>query len=309
MLANFLNKSKPIIFIGTLILFFCVLTVTLIFGSFTAKTFSSIILESVVFVFFFLFIFFLFNFITKKNGLTFDNSYAFFIFIILSISILPYLLDINKLFLTAIYLLIVRKIYSLRSNKSILEKIYDASFWLGIFFIFKPISLIFIFLIYAAIYLHKKLTINTLVIPIIGFATPLIIYFSYLFWFNQTEVFFDLFQFKINLSLKNLIEPNLIFFALIIALLTFIFMIFKSITTLSINNTFKRSWILIILNLFVAFLFVLLLNQKTTGDLIYLFFPVAIIISNGVELIEKKIIKDSILYILFIGCFLARFVL
>ena len=120
MLANFLNKSKPIIFIGTLILFFCVLTVTLIFGSYTAKTFSSIILETIVFVFFFLFIFFLFNFITKKNGLTFDNSYAFFIFIILSISILPYLLDINKLFLTAIYLLIVRKIYSLRSNKSIL---------------------------------------------------------------------------------------------------------------------------------------------------------------------------------------------
>src|SRR6056300_16965 len=179
MLANFLNKSKPIIFIGILILFFCVLTVTLIFGSFTAKTFISIILESIVFVFFFLFIFFLFNFITKKNGLTFDNSYAFFIFIILSISVLPYLLDINKLFLTAIYLLIVRKIYSLRSNKSILEKIYDSSFWLGIFFIFKPISLIFIFLIYTAIYLHKKLIINTLVIPIIGFATPLIIYFSY----------------------------------------------------------------------------------------------------------------------------------
>ena len=56
MLANFLNKSKPIIFIGTLILFFCVLTVTLIFGSYTAKTFSSIILETIVFVFFFLFI-------------------------------------------------------------------------------------------------------------------------------------------------------------------------------------------------------------------------------------------------------------
>ena len=80
MLANFLEKSKPINFIVYLGLFFC-----FFFGKITFTLFSGDIslykaFESILFIFLFLSVFFFFNFIVTKNKLTLDHSYAFYLF-------------------------------------------------------------------------------------------------------------------------------------------------------------------------------------------------------------------------------------
>lgn len=296
MLANFLDKSKPINFVGLLVAFFLGFLIILFRDYFSESFSSSQLLESLVFVLFFLFIFFLANFIVAKNKLTFDNSYGFYFYIILSILILPNLLSIKVLAISLIYFLVLRKIYSLRSLKNTFEKIFDASFWLGVLFIIQPLTILFLVLVYAAIYFHKKLSINTLLIPIIGFATPLLIYFTYQFWIDDVYTFYNILTIDVSFSYSYYTENSAFIGVVCIFLFTLFCLLIKSNKALSINNTFRRSWILILINFCLAVLYLGLQESKNYDAFVFVIFPIALILANGIELINKVIFKNLILY-------------
>ena len=296
MLANFLNKSKPINFIGLLIFFFISFLSSVYFTFFPDSFTVDSILKSLALLLLFVIIFFIFNFIVGKNKLTFDNSYAYFLFTLLSIIILSDLLDYKSLILTIIYLLFIRKIYSLRSIKSVLEKLYDSGFWLGFFFISEPFSIFLFVLIYVASYLHKKITIQTLLVPIIGFITPLIIYFTYFFWVDKTEKFTNLFSFEFNFNLDFYAQKKYFWTLICLLFFTICTIFFKSIKTLSVNNKFRKSWILLITNFFILIPFLFFLPNKNGSELIFILFPVSVILANGIELIKKNTFKNLVLY-------------
>ncbi|AOW18175.1 hypothetical protein LPB03_12250 [Polaribacter vadi] len=309
MLANFLNKSKPINFIGLLILFFVSLSYAFYTTILAESSYSNMLLKFGALTLFFLVIFFFFNFVNSKNRLTFDNSYAYFLFSILLIAVLAELLNYSILIKTIIYLLFLRKIYSLRSNRNVTEKLFDSGFWLGIFFIIEPLSILLFILVYSAIFLHNKITIRTLLTPIIGFISPLIIYFAYNFWFEKTEEFNSLFYFDMKPDLEFYSSTKYLWLVYTTFFLTVFAIIFKSATTLSINNRFRRNWIILIINFFLMLLFIFLTPEKNGSELIYNLFPTSIILANGVELIKKKIIKNIVLYLFLIGGIVSCFVL
>ncbi|WP_405564185.1 DUF6427 family protein [Polaribacter sp. Asnod6-C07] len=307
MLANFLNKSKPINFIVFLIFFFIGFVFSVYTAFFTNNFLFDNLLKSGAILLFFLIIFFLFNFINSKNKLTFDNSYAYFLFTGLIVMILPELIGYKTLILSVIYLLFLRKIYSLHTAKRILEKLFDSGFWLGVFFILEPLSALLFILVYVAIYVHNKITIHTLLAPIIGFLAPLLVYFAYFFWFDKIDEFTDLFNFNINFDVQfySKIKYLWILYSTLIFAVFAIFL--KSINTLSVNNKFKRSWILLIYNFFVIILFLMFLPEKNGSELIFILFPTAIILANGIELIQKNIFKNMVLYFFLVSsivCFL-----
>lgn len=301
MLANFLNKSKPINFISLIIFFFI---------GFTYQVFSVIfldgftldkLLKSAILVVLFISVFFFYNFIVSKNKLTFDNSYAYFIFTILTICNLSEIINYKSLILAILYMLFLRKIYSLRTAKEVVQKLFDSGFLLGILFILEPLSILFLIVLFTAIYLHQKITIHTIFTPIIGFVTPVFVYFTYFFWFDKTEVFTQLFDFNINFDFHFYSTPKY-FWLLTIGFAISLFSIFaKSLEALGISNTFRRSWILLITNFIIVLLFILLTPVKNGSELIFMLFPASVIIANGIELIQKKIIKNLILYTVFLG--------
>ena len=305
MLANFLNKSKPINFIGLIIFFFTSFLIDIFTDGFSSEK----ILKTFILSLQFLSIFLIYNFIIGKNRLTHDNSFAYFIFILLNLSILSKLGDYKTLSLTIIYLLFIRKIYSLRSNKIVFEKLFDSGFWLGIFFILEPLSIFLFILIYLASYLHSKITIHTLLIPILGFITPLTVYFTYLFWTEQIIEFTNLFQFKGSFNIQIYSGVKYKWMVNSIFILTIFTVIIKSIKTLSVNNTFKKSWILLICNFFVLVFFLLFLPNKNGSELIYILIPVSIILANGIELIQKTMLKNIILYTFLLGSILINYFL
>ena len=309
MLANFLNKSKPINFVGLLVVFFLSFLIALYNNYFQEDFSSTKLIESVVFTLFFLFIFFLANFIIVKNNLTFDNSYAFYFFILLCIILLPNLFEAKILILGILYFLILRKIYSLRSSKNVFEKVFDASFWLGILFILEPLTFMFLMLIYFAIYFHKKLSVNTLIIPIIGFATPIFLYYAYLLWIDNLDAFYDLFKIQINFSLINYSKNALFSPFMIILGFTVFCLLLKSNKALSINNTFKRSWVLIMINFFLTLFYLSLHHEKSYASFIFIIFPTALILANGIELFKKEVIKDIVLYLFLAGSISSLFLL
>jgi hypothetical protein len=293
MLANFLNKSKPINFIGLLLFFLLGFLYTVFYDGYTYEK----LIKAALFLLLFFTIFFISSFINTKNRLTLDNSYAFFLFTILILCIVTELKTYRILIEGIIYLLSLRKIYSLRSTKQIIKKNYDSGFWLGVLFILEPFSILFFLLIFLANYLHNKITVYSLFAPIIGFITPLIIYFTYHFWYDNTIAFTSLFIFDINFNIQFYLQTKYTWLSSTILFLLIFTIFFKSIKALSVNNTFRKSWILLVSNFLIVLLFSISITEKNGSEMMFMLFPVSIILANGLELISKKIIKDIILYL------------
>jgi len=138
MLANFLNKSKPINFISLSVFFAICFLATSIIDFFKVEFSFSILFNRIFVLLIFIIVFFIFNFIVSKNNLTFDNSYGFFLFSLLCICFAPLINSYKELILIIIYLLFIRKIYSLQSSKSMIKKLFDSGFWIGILCLFEP---------------------------------------------------------------------------------------------------------------------------------------------------------------------------
>nr|WP_298949412.1 DUF6427 family protein [uncultured Polaribacter sp.] len=298
MLANFLSKSKPINFIVLMGIFVCLFLFTCFSLFFTASFTPILLLKLAGLLGLFFILFFFFNFIITKNELTFDNSYAFFTFIVLISYFLEVFLTFKTLLLFLVYILFLRKVYSLRSPKIVLQKLFDSGFWLSILFILEPLTAVFALVLYAGILLHQKAVINYLIAPIIGFITPLILYFTYYFWYDKTYVFTNLFYFDSFKGIGVYAEKGFLGLSIFVLLLTVFALILKSPKALAVNNSFKKSWWLLIVNFFVALLFCLFVPTKKGVEFLFLLFPTAVIIANGIELLQKNTYKNILFFIL-----------
>jgi hypothetical protein len=301
MLANFLGKSKPINFIILLSLFICLFLGTS-FSLFYTDSFEfSSLFKTVSFIGLYLIVFFFCNFTISKNNLTLDNSYAFAIFTVLLSYLLPVITSFKTLVILMLYTLWLRKIYSLKSPNKITQKLFDSGFWLAILFILEPFSALFAVLIYAAIFLHQKPIINSLIAPILGFLTPLIIYAAYCFWFDKFFLFTNLFYLD---SLNNFVfysGNNLYWISVCIAVATIISIFLKSPKTFSINNSFKKSWILLLINTTIVVFFALSIPEKNGTEFLFVLFPAAVIIANGLETVTNNLIKNLFFILLLIS--------
>jgi hypothetical protein len=183
----------------------------------------------------------------------------------------------------------------------VIQKLFDSGFWLGILFILEPLYILFFILIFTAIVLHQKITLPTLFTPIIGFVTPLFIYFTYYFWFDKTEKFTHLFDFNINFDVQFYTQTKFMWFFVFICIASLLSIVFKSAETIGVSNTFRRSWNLLITNFLVVLLFLAVLPAKNGSEILFILFPASVIITNGLQLIQKNVFKNLILYLFLIG--------
>lgn len=298
MLANFFGKSKPVNFIVIFALFLCYFLVSSFSQNFSIEIFKEL--------FGFIVVFSVFNFIITKNNLTFDNSYAF-LFYVIFIGCFNEVIKLNNIFYANITtLLFLRKVYSLQSNKNVLHKMFDGGLWLGISFLIEPLTAVFALLLYASIYVHKRITYQTLLTPIIGFLPPLFLYFTYCFWYDKTDVFLNLFQWNEELNFNFYLNNIYLTPIVIIFIFMIISLFLKTPKTLSIKNTFRKNWIVILVHLACSFITVGLMSTREVSELLFLFFPTAIVLTNGIELVKKKWLVDifiTLFIILSIICF------
>ncbi|MBL4869318.1 MAG: hypothetical protein JKX72_00015 [Robiginitomaculum sp.] len=255
-----------------------------------------------------LILFSVFNFIISKNKLTGDNTYAFFLFVI-SFGLIPNLIiDINSVFFYIILLLFFRKIYSLRKPKSIFIKLFDSALWLGVAFLLEPMSILYLVLIYGAIFLFLEYSIRTIVIPVLGFVTPVFLYFTYCFYTDQMMQFERLFvlNFDVNSNFYNTSFYTAVFS--LFGIVTLLSVLLKSAKIFSVSNRFKRSWILLLLHLLLSIVFVVSLKTHNGTALIAVSIPTAIIIANWVQSIENKWFAEMVLLTLLIFSFVIHFI-
>jgi len=295
MLTNFFGKSKPISFLVVFILFFCFYFTTVISGKTDIKHFEIPLL--------FLLLFAIIIFINIKNNLSFDNLYVFLVFILL-VGIFPSLLKINTVFYSNLILLLyLRKIYSLQSPLKSLKKIFDAGLWLGIVFILEPFSIIFGLLIYLSTYLHQHLTFQKVTIPIVGFLIPSFLFFTYCFWFDKIDLFFNLFDWYTYYDLSIYKTTSFLIPISILSFFILLGILLKTPKALSVNNVFRKSWVLVLLNFLCATILLITIKERNGSEFLYLLFPTAVIIANLIEIYEKKWFSDAFIAFLIIFSF------
>ncbi|MEX1383595.1 DUF6427 family protein [Lutibacter sp.] len=299
MIANFFNKTKPVIIVNLLLLF----TIFYVAATFLFKTIdfsiASLGLNLAVFVGFF-FMLLLINFILRKNNLTEDNSYALYIIIVLLGSFYETIFTINLFISNLLLLFAFRKIYSLKSGINTESKLFDAGFWIGISTILYTWSILFLVLVYIGLFIYNKITLRNLAIPVVGILFPLIGFFTYHFYFDSTELLYNrlIFNYNVDFSNYNQLKYLLPLSLLITILLwSIVFLIPKIV---QVSTTFKSTLQLIIGHFIIAVIIVVLSPQKNGSELFFLVLPSGIIIANFLQKTSSNTFKNLVLYLFFI---------
>ena len=297
MIAKFFNKTKPLnnlILTIVLIIFFGIALFSVSKNTLDLSYFLKNI-SSFILIFLTLF---LIRFIVKKNGLSKDNSYVILL-LVLYFGMFPLaLLNLKLLITHFILLLALRRIYSIRTGKNTIEKILDSSFWIGIMTLIYPLSIVFIILVYTAIYVFRKLTIRNFIIPIVGVLAPILIYGVYLFVIDDLNSF--MLYSKPNFSYLDYNSLQLLIpIALLFGLLLWIVPT-TTIKTITTNFEYKSIWFLLLVHVFISILYIIPSTIKNGSEFLFLFFPIVIIFTHYLELIKEKWFKEVFLLLFFI---------
>lgn len=241
---------------------------------------------------------FILNFITLKNGLTKNNNYALFLFLVFLLFFSSIFQNKNIIISNFLLLLALRRLISLKSLLSTKEKIFDASFWIFLAALFHFWSIFYIILVFIAIILHVSKDYRNWIIPFIAlFAVTVLFFLANSILDNslmstllsKTYVSFDFYYFD------NIYQRIALALFTSISLFFFVSHLFdiqnKALNMQSSHKTILFSFIL------GVGIYVLSAN-KNNGSLAFCFGPLAVIGANFIEKIENNRVKEIVLYAL-----------
>jgi hypothetical protein len=307
MLANFFGKSKPVNFIIIIVLFFMYYVLDFIVVQNFEINLDYLFKFLLTFPLF-LGLFFLFNFVISKNNLTRDDSYGFLLFVIGLGFLETVVLDYEIVLTYLLLFLFFRRLYSLRTLKIVYQKLFDAGLWLGVLVLISPSYVLYLILLYAAIYLFAKITIRTVLIPIIGLVTPFFLYFTYLFWNDDLATFNQLFDVVLMIDISFYLTSYYAIFLMLFLVFTAVSILLRTGNIMSVSNRFKKSWVLLLLHLVIAIVFIASVDKKNGIELISFLIPTTIIIANWICTLQKKLIINIVLMVFLLLSFAIHFI-
>ncbi|MEM5565614.1 DUF6427 family protein [Psychroserpens sp. AS72] len=297
MISNFFSKSKPIHYIVVSVILLLVFTMSR-FKMFSSGFDMMIFGEQLGLFLIALFSIFVFDFLVSRNGLTKKNSYNILLFV-LYFAILPQTtLNTNLLFANFFILLALRRIISLRSQKDIKKKLFDASVWISIATLFYFWSVLFFILIFAALLVYVITDLKNYLIPIVGIATVAVIAVSYFIIIDKDIVSYvsGLLDYSVDFSPLN--SKRIIISSTL--LLSFglwsLFYYIKNIK--SQMKSYRPSFKLIILSAIIGLAILAIAPSKNGSEFLFLFAPLSIIMTNYIEVISEKWFKETLLWVL-----------
>jgi len=294
MLARFFKKSEPI----SLITLYFLLFVYTIIQAFKIKEDYSLQGILSFFGIFLLLSFFLFfeEFIIRKNRLAPLNYYAIFVFVML-IGFFPQVISFSRIGFANLFIyLALRRIYSLRTKNELLLKLFDSGFYIGISFLLYPISLLFFILIYVGYFIYIKIISKDLLLPMVGFITPIFIAFAYFFFLDDLASFKTLIEINIGFDYQKYQNTSFI----IPAIYVLFFVIWALFVNFSRRNSLgkdgKNGFNLVLIHLLLALIIVSIYNIQIEKSIQFVFFPISVLLGKLFSYLKSYRIKDILLY-------------
>ena len=294
MISSFFSKAKPIHFVIVCLILLLSFS-TAKFYTITTTISLGLILKDIGLFLVCLSTVFILDFLASRNNLTKKNSYKILIFS-LFVALLPEsILNPNLLLSNLFILLAIRRIISLRSNKDIKKKLFDAAFWISIATLFYFWAILFYTLIFIGLILYRIVDVKNYIVPFIGILTVGILSISYMiltgqelmgYFDNHIDISFD---FSSLNSKRIVISSTIILTYGIWSLLYFI----RNLKSKSKKS--RPSFILLIFAVIIGLAIVVISPNKNGSEFIFLFAPLSIIITNYVETISEKWFKEGLL--------------
>ncbi len=238
---------------------------------------------------------FVVNFIVKRNKVTGVNSFTILFYGLLMVVFPETLVDPNAILCSFFLLLATRRLISIRSLKDIKFKIFDATIWILVSSLFYDWALLFMILVFAAIYFYEPKNIRNWLVPFAAAFTALMITECVLVLSGNEQFFVKHYQFAISLKITHFSywghSTKLVLFALV----TFVAGI------LAFVKLGKAGFGKVITMRLIALSFVigLVLNVFKLTDNVYpvmvTFFPSVVFMTKYIESLRKANIREIIL--------------
>lgn len=303
MITSIFNKSKPINFI--IVLFITALAFITARNNLVIETVTTAFVAKQMAIFLIcIATILIFNFIISKNNLTKSNTYEILLFSLFLLAMVQTTSHTNILVSNLFVLLGLRRIISLRSQKNIKSKLFDAAFWVAVAVLFYFWAILFVMVIILSLIFYSDNNIRHWIIPFIGIATVFSIAVGV-----SVVVFDDFFKiFDSSRSISYDFSPYNSTKYLVAITMLFSFGIWSSIFYLQNIKKKKKglraSFKIVIIVAIMAFVLILLAPQKNGSEFLFLFAPLAIIITNYIEIVEDKWFKEIFLAVLVLIPFL-----
>lgn len=294
MISSFFSKAKPIHFVIVCLILLLSFSIAKFYTISQMFSVGLLIKEIGLFLVCLATVFIL-DFFGSRNNLTKKNSYKILIFS-LFVALLPAaILNSNFLLSNFFILLAIRRIISLRSNKDIKKKLFDAAFWISIATLFYFWASLFYILIFIGLILYRIVDVKNYIIPFIGILTVSVLSFSYMIIIDQDPMsyFNNLVEFSFDFSSLNsqrtVISSTIILTYGIWSLLYFIRYLKSK------SKKSRPSFLLLIFASIIGLAIIVISPNKNGSEFIFLFAPLSIIITNYLETISEKWFKEGLL--------------
>ncbi|RYJ43906.1 hypothetical protein NU09_1414 [Flavobacterium beibuense] len=299
MLASVFNKSRPINYalIGVLLVFFYF---AYLFKDTYWTEYYYMIFEKVGLFLLLAFSVFLVNFITRRNTLSKDNTYAMFLFMMFLV-LFPTILVNTKIIISNFFLLLaLRRLISLQSLITPKEKIFDASFWIFAAALFHFWCIIYIILVFISIIFHVSRDYRNWIIPFIAFFAMVSMYAMVVLLFGN-ELFYDLYA-EMRISFDFTYFEN-VYQNIALAVFSSIAILFAvaqigmlSSKPLNLHSSYKK----VVFSFLIGVGIYVLSADKNNSFLAFTFAPLAIMGANFMESQKVKWVKESIMALIVI---------
>lgn len=242
-----------------------------------------------------LFSIFIGDFIIKRNKLTEPNSFAILFYAILVISFPETLLD-NEAIICSMFLLFAsRRLISIRSLKNIKLKIFDATIWVVVSSIFYDWALLYLVMVFAAIYIYEPKNIRNWLVPFAAIFAVFMVGYGILILLGNTGFITEHYQLEFHfdksyfLNLAN--SSKLVLYIILILALSIYAFLKLGKAGLGKIVTMR----LIALYFAIGLVVKVLTKSEDDYPIMITFFPAVIFMTNYVESIKKENIKELVL--------------
>lgn len=246
------------------------------------------------------------NFVVKKNGLSKDNGYTIFFYLLLSLFFPSALNNPNILLANFFVLLALRRLLSLQSLKASKEKIFDASLWILLASLFQFWSILFMVLVFISIIFHVAGDYRNWILPFIALFAIATLFLLVALLFNIDVLAF--FQNRAAVDFRlNYFTNNYQNGALSIYVAVALFFVVSLLMTLSnrpllLHSSYKK----IVAYFFIGVIIFLVSPNKSNDLLLFTVAPLAIMGSSHIEFSQNKL-SNEIVFGVLILCSLFTF--
>ena len=245
---------------------------------------------------------FISNFVTKRNGMSKDNTFPFLFFFLFLILFPEVLNNFTLVISNFCILLAMRRLISLQSLVTPKEKIFDASLWIFLATLFHFWSILYIFLVFVSIILHVSRDYRNWILPYIAFFTVLILFVLTAFIFDKSMINHlkesASINFDFNYFTNKYQNISLSIFVVISALFLLALLFSLSNKPLIVLPAFKK----IIISYLIGITIFVISPLKSDSILVYTFMPLSVMATSYIENATIKWAKEATSLIIVVLC-------